>query len=147
LEGDVDENKRPTSMNAPYCHTCSGRVCVAAITVGAAAGCADGSRLVLAQQVEARRLASNLRVQFSKAVEASNRAVMADTDEASTALEALKALLPSAAGPQLAAAAAALDRFKANNAELVTLSRRNSNVRSLDHHVARPIQGRGRPRA
>jgi hypothetical protein len=255
---------------------CAVLVCVAAITVGAAAGCADGSRLVLAQQVEARRLASNLRVQFSKAAEASNRAVMADTDEASSAaareaaqasqaverdvealqrilqalpyrdeirlldtfkarfaeyraldadilplaventnikaqrlsfgpardaantfrhaleaaarpvsskdtccidalvakataavlevlviqarhiaesdeaamsrmevemaasdaagrkaLEALKALLPPAAGPQLAAAAAALDRFKAINAELVTLSRRNSNVRSL----------------
>ena len=43
----------------------------------------------------------------------------------------MKGLLPPAAGPQLAAAAAALDRFKAINAELVTLSRRNSNVRSL----------------
>ena len=47
------------------------------------------------------------------------------------ALDTLKGLLPPAAGPQLAAAAAALDRFKAINAELVTLSRRNSNVRSL----------------
>ena len=255
---------------------CAVLVCVAAITVGAAAGCVDGSRLVLARQVEARRLASDLRVQFSKAADASNRAVMADTDEASSdaareaaeatqaverdvealqrilqslayldeirhldtfkagfakyraldaeilplaventnikaqrlsfgpardaanafrqsleaaarpisskdtccidalvakataavlevlvihsrhiaesdeaamsrmememaaseagarkALEALKALLPPAAGPQLAAAAGALDRFKAINAELVTLSRRNSNVRSL----------------
>ena len=46
------------------------------------------------------------------------------------AVDALKGLRPSAAGPQLAAAAA-LDRFQAINAELVTLSRRNSNVRSL----------------
>ena len=250
--------------------------CVVAITLGTAAGCGDGSRLVLTQQVDARRLASDLRVQFSKAADASNRAVMAVTDEASRAaareaeqatqsaerdvealqrilqalayrddirhldafkacfvgyraldadilplaventnikaqrlsfgpardaanafrqsleaaarsiaskntccvealvanataallevqviqarhiaesdeaamsrmeaemaaseaaarkaVDALKGLVPSAAGPQLAAAAAALDRFQAINAELVTLSRRNSNVRSL----------------
>ena len=240
------------------------------------AGCGNGSRLVLTEQVEARRLGSSLRIQFSKAADASNRAVMAVTDEASSAaareadqatqavdrdlealqrilqalayqddirhlnafkacfvgyraldadilplaventnikaqrlsfgpardaanafrqsletaarsktskdtccvealvarataavleaqviqarhiaesddaamsqmememaaseaaarkaVDTLKGLLPSAAGPQLAAAAAALDRFKAINAELVTLSRRNSNVRSL----------------
>src|SRR5439155_26414456 len=58
---------------------------VVAITLGAAAGCGDGSRLVLTQQLEARRLASNLRVEFSKAADASNRAVMAVTDEASSA--------------------------------------------------------------
>ena len=249
-------------------------VCVASIAIGAAAGCRNGSRPVLTQQVEARRLASDLRVQFSKAADASNRAVMADTDEASgaaareaeqamqaverdvealqrilqelaygdeirlletfkarfveyraldadilplaventnikaqrlsfgpardaanafrqsfeaagrtsrntccvealvakattavlevqviqarhiaesdeasmsrmeaemaaseaaarKALETLKGLLPPSAGPQLAAAATALDRFTAINADLVTLSRRNSNVRSL----------------
>ena len=50
---------------------------------------------------------------------------------ARSGLGTLKGLLPSSAGPQLAAATAALDRFKAVNAELVTLSRRNSNVRSL----------------
>jgi negative regulator of replication initiation len=53
--------------------------------MGTAAGCGDGSRLVLTEQVEARRLASSLRVQFSKAADASNRAVMAVTDEASSA--------------------------------------------------------------
>ena len=252
------------------------RFCLVAITAWTAAGCGNGSRLVLTQQVEARRLASSLRVQFSKAADASNRAVMAITDEASnaaareaeqaiqgverdveaqqriletlayrdeiqhldafkacfvgyraldadilplaventnikaqrlsfgpardaanvfrqsleaaarsvtakstccvealvarataavlevqviqarhiaesdetamsrmegemaaseaaarTGLDTMKALLPAGAGPQLAAATAALDRFKAINAELVTLSRRNSNVRSL----------------
>jgi hypothetical protein len=60
-------------------------VCFAAIAAGAAAGCINGSSAVLTQQVEARRLASDLRVQFSKAADASNRAVMADTDEASSA--------------------------------------------------------------
>jgi hypothetical protein len=254
------------------------RFCFVAITVGTAAGCGKESRLVLTEQVEARRLASSLRVQFGKAADASNRAVMADTDQASSAaareadqarqaverdvealqrllvelayrddmrhldafkacfvgyraldadilplaventnikaqrlsfgpardaanafrqslggagrsitstskntccvealiekaaaavlevqviqarhiaesdeaamshmeaemaaseadarkaVDTLKGLLPSAAEPQLSAAAAALDRFKAINAELVTLSRRNSNVRSL----------------
>ena len=251
-------------------------LCFVTIAVATAAGCGDGSRLVLTQQVEARRLASNLRVQFSKAADASNRAVMEVTDEASgaavreaeqatqavdrdveslqrilqalnyrdeiqhldsfktcfvgyraldadihplaventnikaqrlsfgpardavnafrqsleaaaqsitsknpccvdaliarataavlevqviqarhiaesddsamsqmevemtasqtnarKALDTLKGMLPSSAGPQLAAAAAALDRFKTINDELVTLSRRNSNVRSL----------------
>jgi hypothetical protein len=249
---------------------------VAAIALGTAAGCGNEPKLVLTQQVEARRLVSNLRVQFGKAADASNRAVMAVTDEASSAaareaeqamqaverdveslqrilqdltyrdeirdleafktcfvgyraldaevlplaventnikalrlgfgpareaadafrqsleaagrsiaakstccvealiarataavlevqviqarhiaesdesamsrmegemaaseaaaragLDTLKALLPPAAGTRLAAAADALDRFKAINAELVTLSRRNSNVRSL----------------
>jgi hypothetical protein len=248
----------------------------AAITLGTAAGCGKGSSLVLTQQVEARQLVSSLRVQFGKAADASNRAVMAVTDEASIAavreaeqamqaveqdvqalqrilqeltyrdeirhldafttclagyraldadvlplaventnikaqrlsfgpareaanafrqsleaagrasapkntdrvealvahataavleveviqsrhiaesdeaamsrmegemaasqaaarktLDSLKTLLPPAAGPRLAAAAAALDRFTTINAELVTLSRRNSNVRSL----------------
>jgi hypothetical protein len=60
-------------------------LCCVAITGGTAAGCGNGSRLALTQQVEARRLASALRVLFSKAADASNRAVMAVTDEASVA--------------------------------------------------------------
>jgi negative regulator of replication initiation len=40
---------------------------------------------VLTQLLEARRLASELHVQFTRAAEAANRAVMADTDEASAA--------------------------------------------------------------
>lgn len=47
------------------------------------------------------------------------------------ALADLKAALTPAAGPQLAAAGAALDRFMAIHTEIVTLSRRNSDVRSL----------------
>jgi hypothetical protein len=57
---------------------------VAAIAVAAAAGC-DGSKAVLTQQAEAHRVSADLRVQFTKAADASNRAVMADTDEASSA--------------------------------------------------------------
>lgn len=47
-------------------------------------GCKGGT-IVLTQQIEARRLASSLHVEFAKANEAANRAVMADTDEASVA--------------------------------------------------------------
>jgi hypothetical protein len=56
---------------------------VVACAVIAVSGCR--AQAVLTQQVEARRLASDLQVQFAKAVEASNRAVMTDADEDSTA--------------------------------------------------------------
>jgi isoaspartyl peptidase/L-asparaginase-like protein (Ntn-hydrolase superfamily) len=59
-------------------------LCCAAITASAAASC-NGPKAVLTQQADAHRLASHLHVQFSRAADASNRAVMADTDEASTA--------------------------------------------------------------
>ncbi len=49
--------------------------------------------LVLTDQVEARRLGADIRVQFTMAADAANRAVMADTDETSksAAEEAVKA--------------------------------------------------------
>ena len=50
---------------------------------------------------------------------------------ARSALEALAPLVNAQSRPRLAAAAAALDRFMSVNAEIVTLSRRNTNVRSL----------------
>jgi hypothetical protein len=50
----------------------------------AATGCVD-LPAVLTQRVEARRLESELRVQFARAAEASNRAVMEESDEASSA--------------------------------------------------------------
>ena len=55
------------------------------IPAAVSSGCANGSKAVLTQQAEAHRLASHLHVQFARAADASNRAVMADTDEASTA--------------------------------------------------------------
>ena len=57
------------------------RVIVALVAI-ATAGCR--AEAVLTQQVEARRLASELQVQFAKAADASNRAVMTDADEDST---------------------------------------------------------------
>jgi hypothetical protein len=55
------------------------------------------------------------------------------TSEASSraALRELANLVPPESRPQLAAAAAALDQFTRLNAEILGLSRRNSNVRSL----------------
>jgi predicted RNA methylase len=50
---------------------------------------------------------------------------------AQKAFDDLRAQLGAGSGPPLAAAAAALGRFKDVNREIVTLSRRNSEVRSL----------------
>jgi hypothetical protein len=48
--------------------------------------CSGGApSLVLTDQVEARRLGADIRVQFTMAADAANRAVMADTDETSKA--------------------------------------------------------------
>jgi hypothetical protein len=52
---------------------------VVACALIAATGCR--AQAVLTQQVEARRLASDLQVQFANAVDASSRAVMTDADE------------------------------------------------------------------
>jgi len=46
-------------------------------------GCQGGSSAAFTELAAARRLAADLRFQFTKAADASNRAVMADTDEAS----------------------------------------------------------------
>jgi len=47
------------------------------------------------------------------------------------ALETLRTVVPPGAQPHLASATAALDRFMSVNAQIVALSRRNTNVRSL----------------
>jgi len=55
---------------------------IVALVAIAMAAC--NASAVLTQQVEARRLTSELQVQFSKAADASNRAVMTDADEDTT---------------------------------------------------------------
>jgi hypothetical protein len=50
---------------------------------------------------------------------------------ARSALETLATLVPPASRPRLAAATAALDQFMGLNAQIIALSRRNTNVRSL----------------
>jgi hypothetical protein len=55
----------------------------------------------------------------------------ASASAARRALEELRAALPAATAPQVATAAATLDRFMAIHAEIIALSRRNTDVRSL----------------
>jgi hypothetical protein len=55
------------------------------VTAVATLSCSSNPTLVLTDQVEARRLGSDIRVQFTMAADAANRAVMADTDETSKA--------------------------------------------------------------
>jgi hypothetical protein len=55
------------------------------LAFAAVAMAACNAPAVLTQQVEAQRLVSELRIQFSKGTDASNRAVMADADEDSAA--------------------------------------------------------------
>ena len=50
---------------------------------------------------------------------------------ARTALEQLAPLVPPASRPRLAAAKTALDQFMNLNTQIIALSRRNTNVRSL----------------
>jgi hypothetical protein len=109
-----------------------GVVCVV-VTIGTTTACVNGSKTVLMEEAQAHRLASHLRVQFSRAADASNRAVMADTDEASTAaakeaqqatqsvqqdIDALHRILEDLGDRD---EAAQLDRFKARFEEYKTL--------------------------
>ena len=79
------------------------------------------------QVIEARHIAES----DDTAMTRMEATMKVSTDAARNALGGLKAQLPPAAGPSLAAAAASLDQLVATNAEIVALSRRNSNVRSL----------------
>jgi hypothetical protein len=59
--------------------------CLVALVALIALSCRGDPTTVLTRLEESRHVAAKLRVQFTQAVEASNRAVMADTDETSTA--------------------------------------------------------------
>ena len=61
------------------------RIVVAGALSLAALGCHGGATPAFTQLAEARRLADDLRVQLAKTSNASDRAVMADTDEESVA--------------------------------------------------------------
>ena len=65
-------------------HVISQFVVLAVIAPGILAGCA-APPAALTQLMDARRLAGELHVEFTKAADAANRAVVADTDEASAA--------------------------------------------------------------
>jgi hypothetical protein len=59
------------------------------------------------------------------------KSMAASEESARTALKTLAGLIQPASRPRHAAAAAALDRFMDLNAQIIALSRRNTNVRSL----------------
>ena len=60
------------------------RVAIVILAFSAAAGCGDVNT-ALKRSVEARQASSDLLAQFTKAADAANRAVMANTDERSVA--------------------------------------------------------------
>ena len=105
------------------------------VTAAAATlSCSSKPGLVLTDQVEARRLGSDIRVQFTMAADAANRAVMADTDETSKAAadEAVKsreqverdvnALEPLLKGLGYTSDLQSLDEFKRQFTEYKNLS-------------------------
>jgi len=53
------------------------------LLLGTVSGCGEDTNVVLERLSEARQITSDLQVQFTRAADAANRAVMADTDEAS----------------------------------------------------------------
>ena len=114
-----------------------------------AAGCQGGPITFLTRLDEARRLAADLHVQFKEAADASNRAVMADTDEASIefAGDAEKAVVliesdVAALAPQLRSFGfpneiQLLEEFRAHFAdyraldrEILTLAVENTNLKA-----------------
>jgi len=120
-----------------------------AIAIAGGAACNRGSTPVLNQQAEAHRLASHLHVQFARAAEASNRAVMADTDEASKAAanesgQATQAVEQDAAAlrkildglgdrdelQQLDSFATRFTQYRALDADILPLAVENTNIKA-----------------
>jgi hypothetical protein len=91
----------------------------------------------LQQLVEARRLAADLSVQFTKAVDAANRAVMADTDETSVAFAGEATTAGDAVHKEAGALAPILkDLGYADEARLLDeFNRRFDEYRSLDRNI------------
>jgi hypothetical protein len=104
---------------------------------------------VLSRQVDARRIAAELRVQFTKSTEAGNRAVMSDTDEEASAAAAearaatdavehsvaqLQPILESLGYDEergrLDAFRTQFDEYKKLDAEILPLSLENSNLKA-----------------
>jgi methyl-accepting chemotaxis protein len=83
--------------------------------------------LLETETIEARHIAEADESAMSKM-----ETQMADLEQtARRRVDSIKARLPAAAAAHLTEAAGALERFAATRAEIVALSRRNSNVRSL----------------
>jgi hypothetical protein len=98
---------------------------IVCLVAAVATGCGEDVNTVLERASRARQAASDLLVDFTKAADAANRAVMAETDEASEAVEKDAGVL----GPMLqnlnyTDEARLLDEFKSRFAEYRALDRR-----------------------
>ena len=110
---------------------------IAVMAASVSIGCRNAPMTNLTRLVEARRLAADVLVQFTKSADAGNRAVMADTDEASAAFvreaeEATAAVLrdTDALGPMLR------DLGYSKETDLLEeFSRRFSEYRALDKGI------------
>jgi hypothetical protein len=110
-------------------------------SVEAVARTSSGKESCCAEAIAARAGAALFEIQvlYAPHIAEADEAAMTRMEDRMTALETsaqkaldeLKGRLGAGAGPQLAAAAAALERFKGVHREIITLSRRNSDVRSL----------------
>jgi len=76
-------SSRTTSTTSPILFHWARRAHALAILLALSSACSAHPELAFTRQIEARRLAQELLIHFTKASDATNRAVMADTDEAS----------------------------------------------------------------
>ena len=134
----------------------SSRLVAATLVVALASACVNG-KAMLAQLLEARQTASELQVEFTRASDAANRAVMSDSDEATaTAVEESKEarelvekdvdkLRPLLGSLGFDEELRHLEEFRScfeeyrRLEEMITLSRQNSDMRSLALCVGRRL--------
>ena len=140
--------------------------CIGAIAIVGLSGCHEALGPVLTQLMEARRLVADLRVQFTTGADASNRAVMAYSDEgagtaareAQTAMHAVQrdvlALQPILQQLAYAEEGRQLEEFEKRFAEDPDAGQHHSRAGRREHQPqgaaallrSRPGSGRGRPR-
>lgn len=90
----------------------------------------------MAELSEANRLAADLRVQFNKAADASNRAVMADTDEASIAFAHDAEQISAAVEHDLGALSPLLNGLPADEVKLLEqFQKRYADYRKVDRDI------------
>lgn len=109
---------------------------LAVIAPAALAVSCRGPATVMAERAEANRLAADLRVQFNKAADASNRAVMADTDEASVAFAQEARQLSAAVDHELVALSSLLKGLAENEVPQVEkFDKQFSDYKKVDSEI------------
>jgi hypothetical protein len=112
-------------------------IILALLGLALGAGCRGEPAPFLTGLDEARRLTADVRVQFSKAADASNRAVMADTDEASIGFAHDAEQATKAVSSDLALLGPLLEQlgFQSEQRELTQFEKRFSDYQALDRTV------------